>query len=327
VTVGGTAGTPLVGVGAASASRSHHSETPHLGSSSRHGPRTKSKPSSPHRESQTPDPKRAEGTAPNGSGRADTPALTLKKHAFRIGTWNMCSQTSSLDGKRYSKTIYAEDIMFLEKVDLLILTETHAESLSVSNKSTILAQTGISTSRAGVSIIAPNNGGWSSDSTCVLVLGYAVITRVSHSVSRESFWLLAVYGNMNAVTTGSHESLLSFYSELLTALTDFILDQDHFGLWNSCVAARDWNFVEHDTDRNPPRVPLQTNKLIRQAFKDIKMLCLFADCAGQKAYPRCNETRPYLCFSPIFTVFIGTHIAFLCYHMIRHYGICSFVVT
>jgi hypothetical protein len=41
----------------------------------------------------------------------------------------------------------------------------------------------------------------------------------------------------------------------------------------------------------------------------------------------CNKTRPYLCFSPIFTVFISTHIAFLCCHMIRHYGIASFIVT
>jgi hypothetical protein len=41
----------------------------------------------------------------------------------------------------------------------------------------------------------------------------------------------------------------------------------------------------------------------------------------------CNETRPYPCFSPIFTMFIGTHIAFLCCHVIRHYSIVSFIVT
>jgi hypothetical protein len=41
----------------------------------------------------------------------------------------------------------------------------------------------------------------------------------------------------------------------------------------------------------------------------------------------CNETRPYLCFSPIFTMFISTHIAFLCCHMIRDYSIVSFIVT
>jgi hypothetical protein len=53
--------------------------------------------------------------------------------------------------------------MFIEKIDLLILTETHSDCLTNSRKTLTLAQSGAGTSSARVAILAQNNGSWSAD--------------------------------------------------------------------------------------------------------------------------------------------------------------------
>ncbi len=50
--------------------------------------------------------------------------------------------------------------------------------------------------------------------------------------------------------------------------------------WHGCLAARDWNFVERDSDRFPHKVPSGDVKRCRQIFDDIKSLCMMTDSAG-----------------------------------------------
>jgi hypothetical protein len=134
-------------------------------------------------------------------------------------------------------------------------------------------------------ILAPNNGSWSCMHTEVLVPSYAVLAKLSHSVSQESFWLLAAYSNISSANQSSHTSALAFYSRLLSSLTDFIVKEDAARLWSSCIAASNWNFVEHDRDRIPAQDPTYTEKHIRILFRDIKSLCLFTASAGPKLFP------------------------------------------
>src|SRR5258706_1882934 len=50
--------------------------------------------------------------------------------------------------------------------------------------------------------------------------------------------------------------------------------------WRSCLAARDWNFVEKDSDRFPFKVPSGDVKRCHQLFNDIKSLCMMTDSTG-----------------------------------------------
>ncbi len=84
-------------------------------------------------------------------------------------------------------------IMKLEKVDVLVLTETH--SLAASPPSvrglTVLSHTGISANRA-------DNGRWSCLSSNELVPGHAIIAELYNSVSTETFASLGVYGDISS---------------------------------------------------------------------------------------------------------------------------------
>jgi hypothetical protein len=282
---GETAGDPLVGVGAASANGSQPCETPHLYASYRRVRRTNSKPcSSSPRESQSTGYKEASGTGSEYPSGADEPSPTLKPRTFRIGTWNtQGSSRKNANNKTYRKLPLAEDIMFVEKLDLLILTETHSDNLICLNKTLALTQTGSGSATASVAILAANNGSWSTEETHILTPGHAILSKLSHSISRETFWLLAVYGNISSSPElTSVQTLRKFYSNLLTKLIETILLIQTNETWTSCIAAGDWNLTEHENDRDPPK---PTDIATLKHFKDIKSLCLMTDAAGPDPLP------------------------------------------
>jgi len=188
------------------------------------------------------------------------PSVPLKKRCFRIGTWNSRGRFGPSNS---SKVATAKMIMKLEKVDVLVLTETHstADSPPSVRGLQILSHTGISANRAGVAICALDNGRWSCLSSTELVPGHAIISMLYNSVSTETFTLLGVYGDIS-----SYAARTSFYENLYNSLSDHILSIDMSALslnvnspcpsrWRGCLAARDWNFVETDSDWFPFKVP------------------------------------------------------------------------
>jgi hypothetical protein len=281
---GETAGDPLVGVGAASADGSQPCETPHPCMSHQHVRGTNSKPSSSSlRESQSTGYREASGNGSEYPGREDAPSPTLKPRTFCVGTWNMQGSNGRDKTRRtYKKLPLAEDIMFVKKLSLLILTETHSEQLNTSHKTAILAQTG-SGQTAGIAILAPNNSSWSTNKTYILIPGHAILTKLSHSISRETFWLLAIYGNIsNSTKLTSTQTLRKFYSNLSQELTLSILDIQTTEPWPSCIAAGDWNLTEHSEDRDPPK---PTDTCTKKHFANIKTLCLMTNAAGPGPMP------------------------------------------
>src|SRR5258706_9341359 len=179
-------------------------------------------------------------------------------------------------------------IMKLEKVDVLVLTETHstADSPPSVRGLQILSHTGISANRAGVAICALDNGWWSCLSSTELVPGHAIISMLYNSVSTETFTLLGVYGDIS-----SYAACTSFYENLYNSLSDHILSIDmsalslnvnspHPSRWRGCLAAGDWNFVETDSDQFPFKVPSGDVRRCRILFNDIKSLCMMTDAAG-----------------------------------------------
>src|SRR5258706_255437 len=216
----------------------------------------------------------------------DAPSVQLKKRCFRIGTWNSRGKSGPSNS---SKVATAKMIMRLEKVDVLVLTETHsaADSPPSVRGLNVLSHTGVSPVRAGVAICALDNGHWSCHSSVVLVPGHAVLSELYNSVSTESFSLLGVYGDIS-----SYAARTSFYEDLYTNLSNHILSCGMRSLslssgasvrpsgWRGCLAAGDWNFVEQDSDRFPFKVPSCDVKRCQKLFNDIKSLCMMTDSAG-----------------------------------------------
>jgi len=127
----------------------------------------------------------------------DVPSVPLKKRCFRIGTWNSRGKSGP---SNLSKFATAKMIMRLEKVDVLVLTETHSTDDSPPSVRglNVLSHTGVGANRAGVAICALDNGHWSCHSSTVLVPGHALICELYNSVSTESFNLLGVYGDISS---------------------------------------------------------------------------------------------------------------------------------
>ena len=276
-----TAGIPLDGVEATSAFGSQKCEIPH-----RHQSPGADVESNTSRISRTSRPRNRRATqAPgNTGGLGNTPPcegvrtarlptnppmnkspdVKLKRRAFRIGTWNTRGRTGP-DGR--SKFDTAKMIMKLEKVDILVLTETHTTDDSPPDIRglKLLGHTGINSHQAGVAICALDNRGWSCLSTDVLIPGYAIICHLYHSISTESFRVLGVYGDIS-----EHAARVTFYSRLYDTISDHILalhmvqldinskDQTRSRAWNGCIAAGDWNFIEKDEDRLPLKTPSGT---------------------------------------------------------------------
>ena len=296
---GGTAGTPLVGVEAISAFSSRTCET--LLQCQSPGVDTEPSASRVSRTSRTRNRQAALppsntgdlGNAPSQEGglaarrtintpTEDPPEVTLKKRAFRIGTWNTRGRTDPSSGSKFNT---AKMIMKLEKVDVLIITETHTKEDSPPNVRglKVLAHTGISSNRAGVAICALDTSVWSCASSEVLIPGHAIFCELYHSVSTESFRILGVYGDISNYTARTN-----FYRELYNKVSDYVLNvnglsQSTMGTWKGCIAAGDWNFVENDEDRFPTKTPSSATKECRKIFKDIKTLCMLRDTGRSKS--------------------------------------------
>src|SRR5258707_4747916 len=124
------------------------------------------------------------------------PPFSLQPCCFRIGTWNVHGKSFRKNGKQNAKAPLIHSIMDVEKIDLLVVTETHSPDnhrFSVPN-SAVLAQSGIDSSRAGVALVARDSFSWSCSTSTVLIPGYTLIAQGSHHKSTESFWILCVSG-------------------------------------------------------------------------------------------------------------------------------------
>jgi len=283
---GGTAGTPPVDEGAIGALNSQSCEIPLLPVSQRSAGRTKGNPCTLSTAGLSPGPKSCEGAPPNGSGpmpNAGSPTdIALVDRTFKLATWNMNGQFRvGASGGAERKLPFAEKLLHIEGIDVLVLTESHTGSLDVSGSTTVLCQTGLATAKAGLAVITRNNGEWFSTHEEVLIPGYAILTRLSHRRSVESFWLLAVYAD----TSNSYASLEAFYGELCAKLTDFVQALPD-GTWQGCIAAGDWNFVECDGDRFPFRDRPSKLVRIRAAFDNVRGCCDMVDSAGRAPAPR-----------------------------------------
>ena len=296
---GGTAGTPLVGVEAISALGSQTCETLHRYQSPSvdtepSASRISRMPQTRNRRAALPPSNTGElGNAPSREGglaarhttnttTEDPPHVTLKKRAFRIGTWNTRGKTDPSGGSKFTT---AKMVMKLEKVDVLVITETHTKEDSPPNVRglKVLAHTGISNNRAGVAICALDTGVWSCTSSDVLIPGHAIICELYHSVSTESFKVLGVYGDIS-----DYSARTDFYRRLYIKISDHILElreqnTETTGTWKGCIAAGDWNFVEKDDDRFPTRTPSGATKECRRIFRDIKMVCMLQDTGRNKS--------------------------------------------
>ena len=215
-----------------------------------------------------------------------TGTVHLKDRTFRIGTWNSRGKVMAKPGLApVNKITATKDIMSVESINLLVLTETHtdkAHPVMTSRRHTILVQTGISTASTGVAILAPNDGSWSCLEALTIVPGHAVLAQLNHCHSTETFWLLAVYGDVSS----GHASLLTFYQELHNFLADFVYSPERSATWSGCLAAGDWNAVEHPNDRAPPAAPTTARNNIKCTFTHVKSLCHLQDAARLKAHPQ-----------------------------------------
>ena len=278
---GGTAGTSLVGVVAASVPNSQICEIPHPAPPRRSAAGSNRDPPPPaHGSGQTSAPKRTRGRLPDGAeAEPEGPPLVLTRKPFKIATWNLCGQGTYAAPKSKDKMRLVEHLLTLESIDILILTETHTTSLPVSRRVQVLDQTGLA-HRAGVAIVTKAGSGWDVLHKEVIVPGYAVMVKASHRVSRESLWVLGVYGD----TSRGQTSLVEFYERLSGRMEAFVRRQARTH-WGGCFAAGDWNFVEYAGDRFPTAHPDRAPVRLLAAFNSIKELCGFVDTAGTDPVP------------------------------------------
>jgi len=277
----GTAGTSLVGVVAASVSNSQICENPHPALPERRSAGSNSDPP-PHSSGsgQTSAPKRTGGRFPDGAeAEPEDPPLVLTRKPFRLATWNMCGQGSRSAPKDKSKIRLVEQLLTLEDIDVLVLTETHAVSLPVSRRVQVLEQSGLA-HRAGVAIVVKAGSGWEVLHKEVIIPGYAVMVNASHRTSRESLWILGVYGDISR----GQSSLVEFYERLNGKLEALVRRQARTH-WGGCFAAGDWNFVEYAGDRFPTAHPDRAPVRLLTAFNSIKALCSLTDTAGTDPAP------------------------------------------
>jgi len=275
---GGTAGTPPMGVGAIGVTNSQLCEIPLLPASQRSVGRTKGDPRPLPTAGSSPGPNSRVGAPPNGSGSmpiasSPSPALLLQDRSFRVATWNMCGQVLKRPQKT-QKLPFAERLLTLEGLDLLLLTETHVEDLVPSRATRVLGQAGMQT-RAGLALIARSDSSWEAQTHDVLIPGYAFMTKLLHRQSREQFWFLGVYGD----TSGGYSSLRTFLLLLRKELRIYV-GRVGAETWTGCIAAGDWNFVEHLEDRFPFITSRNKEAPLLSVFRDIKSICRMEDCAG-----------------------------------------------
>ena len=210
----------------------------------------------------------------NGSSQSVTAPIRLKPHKFRFGTWNIQGR---VDSSKKLKSHYAEQLQALEKVDLLVVTETHSLTFVCNKGTSVLCQSGISNDKAGIALISCASHSWLCNDVRVLIPGYALLAHLTHHRSTESMWFLCVYAD----NSRRHTSLTAFYRLLLSKLAAEIHSIPN---WPGCFAAGDWNFVEHPDDRAPCS-PLPVLSAITQNFGKIKAICSMKDVAGPEPLP------------------------------------------
>jgi len=203
----------------------------------------------------------------------------LTEEPFKLATWNMCGQGSRSAPRDKAKMRLVEHLLTLEDIDVLILTETHTVSLPVSRQLQVLEQSGLA-HRAGVAIVVKAGSGWEVLHKETIIPGYVVIVNASHKTSRESLWVLSVYGDISK----GQSSLVEFYERLGERLEAFVRRQARTH-WGGCFAAGDWNFVEYARDRFPTAHPDRAPVRLLTAFNRIKALCSLTDTAGPDPAP------------------------------------------
>ena len=127
---GRAAGTPPAGMGAVSASGSHPRETSlHQVSPGAPGAptvRRRRRLFSPVLPSaQSAGPKRAWGRPSDRPAGVADPSPQLKRRTFNFGTWNMLGRSTRTDSGLQPTFPFADDLMALERLDVLALQETH----------------------------------------------------------------------------------------------------------------------------------------------------------------------------------------------------------
>jgi len=277
---GGTAGTSLAGVVAASVTNNHKREIPHPAVPGRSAAGSNRDPSPSLVPGQNSTPKRAGGKLPDRvEAEPEDPPIQLTRKPYRVATWNMCGQGTRQESDSKKKMRFAEQIMTLEDIDVLVLTETHTTSLPCSRRVQVLEQTGLA-AKAGVAILTRAGAGWETLHKEVIIPGYAVIVHISHRLSRESFWVLGVYGDISC----GQSSLVEFYERLLRRLTTFVRNQAK-SHWGRCFAAGDWNFVEFAKDRYPAGHADRAPVRLLTCFEKIVDLCAMRDVSGNNPAP------------------------------------------
>ena len=209
----------------------------------------------------------------------DTPALKLKQRTFWFGTWNMLGRKYTSPHSLTPKFPFADDLLALEKLDILALQETHCNGTGPprSRRSITLAHSGISRLAAGVALISPANSSWSCTTSHVLIPGHALLAQLHHRISTETLWVLCAYADSSL--------LVDFYNKLVISLSSFISSLPE-NTWKGCIALGDWNMVEHPHDRAPQKAPDSVFRCRLQVFADLKALCCAHDAASPSVFPR-----------------------------------------
>ena len=273
---GVTAGSPPAGVGAVGARSNQLCENPLLSTSLRSvlGPKSNLQVP-PSRRAQSKGPVGARGAAPDGPAPVAVAApVRLKPRKFRFGTWNIQGR---VDSSKKLKSHYAEQLQALEKIDLLVVTETHSLTFVCNKGTSVLCQSGISNERASIALISRASHSWLCNDARILIPGYALLAHLTHCRSTKSMWFLCVYAD----NSRRHTSLTAFYRLLLSKLAAEIRSIPD---WPGCFAAGNWNFVEHP-DNRAPRSPLPVPSAITRNFGKIKAVCSMKDIAGPEPLP------------------------------------------
>jgi hypothetical protein len=184
----------------------------------------------------------------------------------------MLGKHTRADSTTYNKLHLAESLISLDKIDILVLTETHTlEELTLPEYSRTLCHSGISLNSAGIAMITHKNSGWYTTETQVLIPGHAIMNKQRHSASTEEVWILGVY----ARNSQGNKSLKWFYNELSDSLADFIsrFEKKEKTPWPGCFMAGDFNLVEHEEDRYPLQTPTGMAKEAIRSLIEIKNLC------------------------------------------------------
>jgi len=192
----------------------------------------------------------------------------------------MCGQGTRTAANSKEKLRFAEQLMSLEQIDILVLTETHTVSLPVSRQVKILEQSGLA-SRAGVAILARADTGWEVLHKQILIPGHVIIVHLTNRINRESFWVLGVYGDISQGLV----SLGQLMERLRFRMSAFVKKQAKTH-WGGCFAIGDWNFVEHAGDRYPSGGNHNVPKRLMANFEDLKKLCAMKDVSGRGPAPK-----------------------------------------